>query len=436
MVSENQSDTRSKLLIVDDEKSILRSLARTFRGPQYSVTTTSSPREAINLLAEKTFDVVLSDMRMPELNGSQVLAQAAKLQPDSVRLLLTGYADLESTISAINQGSIYKYISKPWNNFELRDTVELAIEKKANKDKEKASRDNLNKGVLTLKKTNSILQKRIKSKSSELEQSIAFYDVAREELAETCKNTIKSFASSINQHLGVGVETLEFFKARIRDLALSLELEENEVEALEYAVMLHQIGKLKIDKNLQHMKVSSMSKKEYEAYCDYAKQSVNMLIPFENMSMARKAIQCHLENYNGTGFPEKLFGEQIPLPARLLRVIVDCVYWIDREKRDLKTTLKTITAGAGYQYDPVVVEALSQLLLRHEPDLEELQGFMPNSEDLPIGSVLAEDVICQRGTLILTRGTQISQAIVEKIKLFEKINQEKLLIKVKTSEPI
>ncbi len=121
----NNIVNKLKILLVDDEERILRSLGLLLRM-QYEVTTTSSGAEALKLLETEDFHVLISDQRMPEITGTELLRQARELSPLTVRILLTGYADVEAGLASINEGEVFRYINKPWGPKELRDTVALA----------------------------------------------------------------------------------------------------------------------------------------------------------------------------------------------------------------------------------------------------------------------------------------------------------------------
>ena len=104
-----------KLLIVDDEQANIRLLERLFRQ-DYFCLTAASGEEAIELLDQHEVAVIITDQRMPGMNGVELLKRSAARRPHMVRILLTGYTDLEALIEAVNCGLIYMYINKPWNN--------------------------------------------------------------------------------------------------------------------------------------------------------------------------------------------------------------------------------------------------------------------------------------------------------------------------------
>lgn len=115
------------LLLVDDEPHILSSLTRLLRREGYTIFSTTSPVEAFELLAKHPIQVVLSDQRMPEMSGTEFLARVRQLYPDTIRMVLTGYTDLESVTSAINRGAIYKFLTKPWDDDQLREQIREAF---------------------------------------------------------------------------------------------------------------------------------------------------------------------------------------------------------------------------------------------------------------------------------------------------------------------
>ncbi|MGY6275487.1 EAL domain-containing protein [Methylomonas sp. MgM2] len=115
------------LLLVDDEPNILSALVRTLRRRGFHILSTTSTREAFDLLATQKPGVVISDQRMPELTGTEFLRRVKEIYPDTVRMVLSGYAELNSVISAVNQGSVYKFLTKPWEDDVLIESIEDAF---------------------------------------------------------------------------------------------------------------------------------------------------------------------------------------------------------------------------------------------------------------------------------------------------------------------
>jgi len=114
--------TPYKIMIVDDEPANLRTLARLF-NQDYHLVTAASGTEALTLLEQHDVALLISDQRMPEMTGIELMKNTVAVRPHMVRILLTGYTDVEALIDSINSGLVYRYMTKPWNNDELRAVV-------------------------------------------------------------------------------------------------------------------------------------------------------------------------------------------------------------------------------------------------------------------------------------------------------------------------
>lgn len=119
---------KHSVLVVDDEVDNVDALERLFRR-KYNVLKATSGNEALDLLEENRVSLIVTDQRMPQMTGVELLAESQKLQPDCMRILLTGYTDIDSVIAAVNSGQIYRYITKPWDPVDLNNTVDQAIER-------------------------------------------------------------------------------------------------------------------------------------------------------------------------------------------------------------------------------------------------------------------------------------------------------------------
>lgn len=115
------------LVLVDDEERILRSLALLFR-PHYNLFTTVDARAALDYLRHNRVHVVVSDQRMPVMRGADLLRQVREVSPSTMRILLTGYSELEAVVASVNEGEVFRFINKPWDASELRSTVQQAAE--------------------------------------------------------------------------------------------------------------------------------------------------------------------------------------------------------------------------------------------------------------------------------------------------------------------
>jgi DNA-binding NtrC family response regulator len=119
---------RHTILFVDDEKNILNSLKRLLRKEDYHLLTASSGEEGLKILAENEVHLVITDLRMPKMNGIEFLARLRVDYPDLIRIILTGYTDVDTLIESINKGHIYKFFLKPWDDHDLKMEIRKALE--------------------------------------------------------------------------------------------------------------------------------------------------------------------------------------------------------------------------------------------------------------------------------------------------------------------
>ncbi len=157
--------TRGQLLIIDDEEEILKALRRQFRR-EYDVYVAVNAQEGLRIIKEAPIQVIITDQRMPGMTGVQFLARAKEELPDATRLLLTGYADIQAVIAAINEGNVFRYITKPWNTQELATIVREAFERHALLVQNRRL-------VEELRAANAQLEQRVRERTAELAEANA-----------------------------------------------------------------------------------------------------------------------------------------------------------------------------------------------------------------------------------------------------------------------
>jgi len=319
--------TRFNLLFIDDEPDILDSMKRLFRRG-YHVLTASSGEEGIEILKTQPIDLILSDQRMPNVTGDQVLAAARDLQPEAIRMLLTGYADIEAIIHCINDAKIYKYITKPWEPEMLRMTVVRALE------------------VLDL-------QRSLKRTSAELDQA---YQDAVTMLTIACEGK--------DEDTGAHVQRVQHYTE-----ALAHDLGMDEAVARHMGIMsiLHDVGKMSIpDAILQ--KPGKLDADEWKIMQTHAKEGVRILGDNPFYDLAREIAGGHHENFDGSGYPNGLQGKDIPLAARITKVadVFDAL----ASKRPYKEPwpmdriLELFHEDQGRQFDPDIIASFTRLYER------------------------------------------------------------------------
>jgi putative nucleotidyltransferase with HDIG domain len=317
-----------KILCVDDEPNILSAMRRMFMLSGFSIEEATSGAQALQKLEQQEFHLILSDMQMPEMNGAELLAQVRQRWPKAMRLMLTGTADLKTAISAINEGEIYRYLTKPWNDEELVSTVKSALERFVLI----RERDNLLE--LTKQQNQSLadmvntLEEKVKERTAELSNSY-------EELRGSYIASVKAYSTLI----GLRDRALLAHSKSVADLAVRMakvaNLSQNDTQDIYIAGLLHDIGKIGLsDETLSNLSkgVGGYSKKLYEAH---AKAGQDCLAGLYQMERIALYIGTHHERFNGTGFPDRLKGDAIPLGGRILAV-VEAFEEVQIKKKDVE----------------------------------------------------------------------------------------------------
>src|SRR5450830_1257800 len=184
------------VLCVDDEPSILSALRRVLRAEGCRLLTAQGGAEALAILATESVDVVVSDMRMPGMDGAQLLARVREEWPGTARILLTGYADMDATIAAINNGQIYRYIHKPWDEHELRLTVRQTAERQQLERERQRLQDLTLTQNQELQELNVSLEARVAERTAEL-------SVANDRLKRNYLTVIRTFSGLLELRGGV-----------------------------------------------------------------------------------------------------------------------------------------------------------------------------------------------------------------------------------------
>ncbi len=323
---------KHKILLIDDEPANLRLLRRVL-GADYDTLLAESGAEGIKILEQEKVSLVITDQRMPGMTGVQVLQESLRLQPEAVRILLTGYTDIQALIDAINAGQIYKYVQKPWDAEDLKLTVMRALES------------------LELKQNNDQLILELRSALSQLESvSLGTIVVLANALDAKCDYTsghslrVSRYALAIGRHIGMSAD---------------------ELKDLELTGILHDIGKIGVPESIL-WKPGRLDPDEQKIMATHPVKSAEMIEELENFEQIRKWVRHHHEHLDGSGYPDGLAGENIPIGARA--VLVADAYDAMTSDRPYRTSIGYERAGlelrkySGRQFDPIMVDALLHCL--------------------------------------------------------------------------
>ena len=200
----NPSREKHGLLIVDDEVEILNSLRRIFRR-QWHVFTADNAQNALEIVKNSSIAVVISDQRMPQMTGTEFLTQLKKVYPEIVTLLITGYADIQAVIDAINHGKVYRYITKPCDPRSLSAIIEQAMEKYALRQQNKEL-------LLQLQKINAELEEKVAQRTQELQKAnehLQYLNKIKNEFLGMAAHDLRSPLSGVLSMSGILAESVE-----------------------------------------------------------------------------------------------------------------------------------------------------------------------------------------------------------------------------------
>ncbi|WP_238527244.1 response regulator [Methylomonas methanica] len=172
--------TSRTLLLVDDEPNIINALKRTLRRDGYSIFTANGAEEALDLLIDHKIALIISDQRMPKMSGVEFLRKVKELYPKTVRVVLSGFTDLESVTSAINEGAIYRFMTKPWDDELLRKNVREAFEyHEMEQENQRLTRELQHSNDL-LARLNQSLEQQVMQKTREIVRNIKMLEISQE----------------------------------------------------------------------------------------------------------------------------------------------------------------------------------------------------------------------------------------------------------------
>lgn len=415
------------ILCVDDEPGILSALRRLFRAKGFSVRIAESGRAGLDLLAAEPADLVISDMRMPEMDGAQFLAQVRQRWPDSKRLLLTGYADITSTMDAINNGEIYRYISKPWDDRDIELIVRGALQQRALELERRGLQETVQQQNNELKTLNADLEDKVKERTIELEKALQVSKTANERLKHNFITSIKVFTSLIELRDTNVAGHSRRVADMCRRIALQMKLDSKILNEVFVAGLLHEVGKVGFADDMMDTPVVMLNTKQLELFRKHPGRAAELLMPLAELKGSAEMIASQLERFDGAGYPNHLAGAQVPIGSKIL--IVACDYdslqigLLGQRKLDPEHAQKAIAQGSGRRYDPDVVDAFLMLhggMSREQVQRTQRQECTLGLRDLLPGMVLSRDLITPSGLLMLTAGHVLDDVVIRKIIDFER----------------
>ncbi|CAG0983236.1 Cyclic di-GMP phosphodiesterase [Myxococcaceae bacterium] len=350
------------VLFVDDELNILRALQRLLRSEPIAVHVATRPEEALEVLRTRPVQVVVSDQRMPGTSGVDLLSAVRERHPDVVRLLLTGFTEMTIAVDAINRGQIYRLLTKPWNDDELRATLRQAF------DHYELKRENQRLHALT-REQNSELQDLNRNLEGIVRDRTKQLAEANQELRNAYVQTIRALAEAVDAKDSYTRGHSERVGVYASKIARELEFPKPLIERVYIAGLLHDVGKIGV-RDAVITKPDRLTLAEYEEIRLHPEIGARILEPVRFLADVVPCVRHHHEWYDGSasGYPDRLRGDAIPIASRVI-LVADTVEAMTsdrpyRRRLPLENVVREIHAFAGTQFDPDCAAACLRLLER------------------------------------------------------------------------
>ena len=364
------------VLFVDDEVNILKALQRLLRTERMNVLCASRGEEALELLQKHPVQVVVSDQRMPEMTGVDFLSRVRERSPDIVRMMLTGYTEMDIAVDAINQGEIYRLITKPWNDDELRATIRQAFDHADLK----AEIKRLN---LVTREQNFKLQDMNRNLEGSVRERTKQLAAKHKELRDAYVQTIGALANAVDAKDAYTRGHSERVGVYASKVAREMGYKKEFIERVYISGLLHDVGKIGV-RDAVITKPARLTPEEYEEIQQHPAIGAKILEPVDFLREVAPCVRHHHEWFDGgdSGYPLHLRGDQIPLPSRMI-LVADTVEAMSsdrpyRKALPLEVVYTELTKFSGSQFDPTCADAMIRLLDR------EGEGFIKKDQQFDI----------------------------------------------------
>jgi response regulator RpfG family c-di-GMP phosphodiesterase len=371
------------ILLVDDEIAILDGLRRQLRK-RFTVHTAKGGAEALELLERHPVAVVVSDMRMPQMDGATFLSRVRSLYPDVVRILLTGQTDTQAAITAVNEGQIYRFLTKPCPPDVLLEEIASAVE--------------LNR-LMTAEK---------------------------ELLSTTLRRTVEALIATLSLAQPAAFGRAVRVNRTVTELAEALAIEET--WDLEVMAMLSHLGAVTLPPAVLAKLDGGrpLTEEEAEMVSRVPGISRDLVSTIPRLEDVAEAIGWHRARFDGEGSrPGVPRGDDLPLGARILRLAADFDAGMS-QRPSVQATISALCGDAG-AYDPHVLAALVNC--HRAPDTQDPPRDV-DVDDLEPGMVVFDDVFTVDGVLLISRGTEVTDALVLRFENYAQQNRVHRQIRV------
>ncbi len=405
------------VLLVDDEKNILQAYKRLLRDEDCELLLADGGAAAVEFLRNREIAVIICDQRMPGLTGAEVLAEAYRLQPDAVRITLTGHTDVAAAQASVNEGHVALFLFKPWDDAQLRGTVRSGIATyRATKERMRLEQL-VRHQKEELENWNHCLEDKVREQTEVLRAQNQDLQGLHRCLDQSLRDTVKLVAGIMEAHspnLGIHCQRVAEL-AQI--LATHVGLDGDDLRDVDFAAQLHDIGqfaKTAMRSPLSASQQGTAMPLRPVSHTETAHALLTKVSGFENIAVAVRHVH---ENFDGTGFPSGLRCEEIPLPARIVAIAnAYCKGASSQEdpaSYSHQSGCQTLLRGKGTQFDPHLVDQLLRYFGAREAAAHDIHEVEVSSRRLRTGMTLSRPIHSVAGLLMLNENTRLTHELID-----------------------
>lgn len=377
-----------KILFVDDEANVLKALERQFRK-QYEVRTAMSAASALKVVSEEgPFAVIVSDMQMPEVNGVQFLRAAKKIAPDSVRLMLTGNADQKTAVLAVNEGSVFGFMTKPCPPDKMVKAIHDAVK--------------------------------------QYHLITAEHDLIRNTLSGSVKLLMDMMSMVAPAIFGRTTAIREAAKLLVK------EVDVGDPCNLNLAAMLCNLACVTLPPDTAEKLGANegLSEDERNMILHLPEVGRNLIANIPRLEKVSEIVYYHQKNYDGSGFPEDdISGDKIPQESRVLKILTD-LEQLKARGIDEEDAIMMMIENQGTFYDPFLFKMVTVSLSAADLTKDSVTILSVTLSGLAPGQELVSNVETVDGRLLFATGSKITDTIIERLRNYNRVSKIKEPVKV------
>jgi response regulator RpfG family c-di-GMP phosphodiesterase len=413
-----------RLLLVDDEENILKALRRLFHRTGHEILTASNGEQAVEILRSTPVSLVLSDQRMPGMTGAELLTHARKTQPEAVRIMLTGYSDIRAAMEAINEGRVYRFLPKPWDEETLLELVGQALADLDVKREHAALQQQVHRQNEELRELNNTLEQKVLERTNELRAALGRSEELNATLRQQNLSTVKAFAGLIDLRSPAIGAHCRRVAGLVPPVCARLGVAREAVQDIVIAALLHDIGKIALPDAVLIKDPSHLGCQDRAELLKHPIVGEGQVQVVESLGEVARMIRHHHENLDGSGYPDGLWAGELPVGARILRVL-DAY---DNLTKGRPTTgafgsfqLTALDAQVSRQIDGEVFNALLDVLQARKDGYNPSREMKVPLDRLEVGMVLSRDLKTDSGVLLVAKDETLKTSYIEKIRNLREI---------------